>query len=80
MNEKPERAIVFTLKIEADSEKELINALNNLTTQFSVGELYESSVSGGYSWSHVYNVKRNNITHDEYFDKVSELLEKEKQV
>lgn len=77
MENKPERAIVFELKVEADSEEDLSHALSDLATQIACGELSEASVSGGYSWSHVYSVKRNVITHDEYFEQINVLLGKE---
>ena len=73
---KPERAHVLILKIEADDINSLVGVLRSIEADFILGKQSSQSTMGGASGSHVYNYRKNDITHDEYFVALEKELEK----
>lgn len=65
---KPVRKLRLTLMLEADTVRDLANALTNLAIDAEREGLSQSCVSGGMSSSYVYELLTNpEQTHERYF-------------
>lgn len=66
MAEAPKRACRLVLDMEADTRRDLADALYNMASQLERGELTRG-VSGGYSSGYVYELtESDHPTHDEW--------------
>jgi hypothetical protein len=75
----PERHIEAGIRIGADSTKELIGALRNITTDLSLGRGL-SCVSGGSGSSYAIRVAskcNEGMTHEEYFRRLEEWIKRQ---
>ena len=72
--DKPERARVLTLELQADSDDDLAGALTALAAAVDRGELTKG-VSGGARSGYIYELRDGNCAdHDEYFARLSAYL------
>ena len=73
---KPERKVVFTLKVEADDRRSLASALFNIATQVDREEIGGTGVSGGCNSGYIYEYREGDgPTPDEYFAQLRAYLE-----
>lgn len=74
---KPRRRIEATLRISADSWRDLQGALRCLETEIAQsGRLSASSVSGGYSFGWIVETSEDeSITHDSWAAELHEYLD-----
>lgn len=77
---KPQRACVFTTKIEADTRQEMVRALYFMAERLERGEL-TVGVSGGYGSGCAYEyIEGEHPTHEEYFAQLHAYLDAKKAV
>lgn len=70
-DDKPHRAVILTVTIEADTRQAMIDALDGIGQQIARGEL-TTGVSGGYNNGYIYSyVENDGPSHDEYWDQLS---------
>lgn len=75
---KPQRACVFTTKIEADNRQEMVSALYFLADRLDRGEL-NVGVSGGCGSGCAYEyLEGDHPTHEEYFAQLHAYLAERK--
>ena len=75
----PRRRYVATLKVQADSERDLIGHLFNIATTWDREGMSRSSVSGGYSSGHIIEVDCDeSITHESWEAALQKYLEERK--
>lgn len=78
--EKPKRAFEVTLKIGADSWKDVIDQVDHLGFVLEQSGPKCSSVSGGPSSNHSVEVVHNpEQTHDKYFSQLDDFLEDQRE-
>lgn len=71
---KPERAYVLDLRVEADSLDDLIGYLRSFETELYM-EQVSTGVSGGYSAGSIYSLKINEgVTHDSWWQEMQKYL------
>lgn len=75
----PHRAVELTLRIGANDDRALADALHTLETQLARSELSGSGVSGGPSFGWIYDIQRDpDMTPERYRADLREYLEKRK--
>lgn len=71
----PERAVVLTMKMEADSINDLVGYLISFATNIERGEVTKGC-SGGYNSGCVYELRENHDqTHDKYYAELLKYLD-----
>jgi hypothetical protein len=74
MKEAPIRACRLVLDIHADTEDDLIDALNGIGTNIAMGQLTDG-YSAGYRSSYTYKyIKNDSPSHDEYIEMLNEYI------
>ncbi len=75
----PRRRYVATIKIEADTERDLISHLHNIGHNWEREGISKSSVSGGYGSGHIIEVDCDeNITHETWAEALEQYLAERK--
>ena len=75
----PHRAVELTLRIGANDDRALADALRTFETQLARSELSGSGVSGGPSFGWIYDIQRDpDMTPERYREELREYLEKRK--
>ena len=75
MTDAPRRAHQFIIQIDADTKRDLVDALFNAATQLERDELTEGcSGSSSYGTMYCYRVDPD-VTHDSYFEHLQEYLD-----
>lgn len=78
MSDIPRRAVMLTIKLEADTRQAMASALFDIGDQISRGEL-STGVCGGYDSSYIYEyVEGNTPTHSEYAEQLRTYLREKK--
>jgi hypothetical protein len=73
---KPERARVLTLELQADTDAELADALRNVASLIDRGRL-TNGVSGGYSSGYIYDLRDGNCPdHDAFAQRLRRYLDR----
>lgn len=73
----PRRRFVLTAKIEADSRKDLADALHALEFSVAAERLNGNSISGGPSYGWIVRLSEDEaVTHDSYFAAIEKELER----
>lgn len=76
--QKPRRAYVLTLELQANTKKELRDGLYHFFTALDRGELSGKGVSGSPSSGWIYNIDIDeSITKEAYFAAIDEYLAQE---
>lgn len=71
----PHRACRFVLDLQADTRRDLANALSNMADQIDRGEMGRG-VSGGYSTGYIYElIENDHPTHDEWYAELRAYLD-----
>lgn len=73
---KPERAFIMDLRAEGDTLEDMLHVAEDFIESARLGKTM--TVTGGCTLSGHFSVRRNEITHEQYVEKLHEYLKQEK--